>query len=229
MTGGSVIASRRNLSTRPLDYELGGSLVPNLQRISRFASRYPPPGFSSLSGTRLRPRSAFSSGSFDVTDDLEDSFLSSQLFGATSPDWNEATHSPYLGGSVASQIGDPVEPALSSLYLNEEGLANWRGECVEETAMGALVTNYGIMSVRLHDGVRVDLTVDKAIRILNYQSNIILALGSNGASAALIHPSGSVYQYGSRVEITTPDSVGNTKSDKCKHDFCRIKLYLDAD
>lgn len=43
------------------------------------------------------------------------------------------------------------------------------------------------------------------------QSNIILALGSNGASAALIHPSGSVYQYGSRVEITTPDPIGNTK------------------
>lgn len=87
----------------------------------------------------------------------------------------------------------------------------WRGECVEESAMGALVTSHGIISVHLHNGVRVDLTVDKAIRLLNYESNIILALGSNGASAAMIHPSGSVYQYGSRVEITTPDPVGNTK------------------
>ncbi len=47
--------------------------------------------------------------------------------------------------------------------------------------------------------------------LFDLQSNIILALGSNGASAALIHPSGSVYQYGSRVEITTPDPIGNTK------------------
>ena len=35
--------------------------------------------------------------------------------------------------------------------------------------MGALVTKNGVISVRLHSGVQVDLTVDKAIRLLNYQ------------------------------------------------------------
>lgn len=43
------------------------------------------------------------------------------------------------------------------------------------------------------------------------QNNIVLALGGNGASAALLHPNGRTYQYGSRVEILAHDSRGNDK------------------
>ncbi len=56
----------------------------------------------------------------------------------------------------------------------------WRGECVEESAMGALVTSHGIISVHLHNGVRVDLTVDKAIRLLNYQVGYMSEISGNG-------------------------------------------------
>lgn len=43
------------------------------------------------------------------------------------------------------------------------------------------------------------------------RSGIVLALSSTGSSAALIHPNGRVYQYGSRVEILTNDTHGNNK------------------
>jgi hypothetical protein len=99
----------------------------------------------------------------------------------------------------------------SFLYLDDMDASAWQGEPVEELAMGALVTGQGIISIRLHSGVRVDLTVDKAVRVINNKSNIILALSGNGSSATLIHPSGCVYQYGSRVEITTSDPRGNSK------------------
>jgi len=57
----------------------------------------------------------------------------------------------------------------------------------------------------------VDTTIDKGIRVLSEQSKIIISLSPDGDSAALIHPSGLVYAYGSRVEITTTDGNGNTK------------------
>lgn len=46
---------------------------------------------------------------------------------------------------------------------------------------------------------------------IQLQSKIIISLSPDGDSAALIHPSGLVYAYGSRVEITTTDGNGNTK------------------
>jgi len=101
-------------------------------------------------------------------------------------------------------------PEQQNAFAFDEDL-HWRGEPIEELAMGALVTAQGIISVRLHSSLRVDITVDKAIRIINHKSRIIMALSSNGANAALIHPSGRVYQYGSRVEINTVDPRGNSK------------------
>lgn len=100
------------------------------------------------------------------------------------------------------------------------------------------------MSLRLHDRLRVDMTIDKAIRVINVkvfsnlknkkntdaenyfcelnphnsffffhsQNNIVLALSGSGSAAALMHPNGRVYQYGSRVEIVAHDiNHGNNK------------------
>jgi len=75
-----------------------------------------------------------------------------------------------------------------------------------------LVTPSGVMSLRLRDMLRVDITVDQAIRVINTKNNTVLALNETGASAALIHPNGRVYQYGSRVEILAQDlRNGNNK------------------
>lgn len=76
---------------------------------------------------------------------------------------------------------------------------------------GPSVTPHGIITLRLHDRVRVDISLDRAIRVVNMRSGIVLSLSSSGSSAALIHPNGRVYQYGSRVEILANDAQGNNK------------------
>ncbi|KAF5303287.1 hypothetical protein FQA39_LY10026 [Lamprigera yunnana] len=57
------------------------------------------------------------------------------------------------------------------------------------------ISAQGVVSLRLHDRVRVDVSLDKAVRIMNYKSGIVLALSPTGSSAALLHPNGRVYQY----------------------------------
>ncbi|CAH2209420.1 jg26425, partial [Pararge aegeria aegeria] len=74
------------------------------------------------------------------------------------------------------------------------------------------VTPHGTVCMRLRDRVKVDMTIDGAVRLTNAKNNIILALSRSGASAALIHPNGRVHQYGSRVEIQARQQQGNNKT-----------------
>lgn len=53
----------------------------------------------------------------------------------------------------------------------------------------------------------VDMTLDKAVRVINCKSRIAISLASTASSAALIHPNGKVYQYGTRVEIVAYDGM----------------------
>lgn len=55
------------------------------------------------------------------------------------------------------------------------------------------------------------MTIDGAVRVINGKNNIVIALSRTGASAALIHPKGRVYHYGSRVEIQARHQQGNNK------------------
>lgn len=75
----------------------------------------------------------------------------------------------------------------------------------------AIATTHGILSLRLNHGMRVDLTTDQAVRIINFQSNIVIAMNSAGSVVAMLHPNGRVHQYGSRVEIMAHDPRGNHK------------------
>lgn len=65
---------------------------------------------------------------------------------------------------------------------------------VRPTALPCIIFNF-----------RVYLTLDKSIRLTNSRSRITMSLSSNGGSAALIHPNGKVYQFGSFVEIVAYD------------------------
>lgn len=53
----------------------------------------------------------------------------------------------------------------------------------------------------------IEMTLDRAVRVLNSRSKVALALSNTGNSAALIHPNGRVYQYGSKVEIVAYDGM----------------------
>lgn len=84
----------------------------------------------------------------------------------------------------------------------------WQDESI---LCGTTVSSQGVISLRLHDRIRVDISLERAVRIVNYKSGIVMALSSSGSSSALLHPNGRVFQYGSRVEIMALDSQGNNK------------------
>ncbi|GLV36908.1 wurstfest [Carabus blaptoides fortunei] len=107
----------------------------------------------------------------------------------------------------------------------------------QDEPLGSGVTTHGIISLRLHDNIRVDMTLDRAIRIMNYKSNIAVAVSASGSTAALLHPNGRVYQYGSRVEILAYDkhTNGNNKYAKMWYkgvsftsDQCALVYLVDS-
>lgn len=100
---------------------------------------------------------------------------------------------------------------------------------------GTTITPHGVISLRLHERIRVDITLDRAIRIVNMKNGIILALSASGSSSALLHPNGRVLQYGSRVEILALDNQGNNKYAKMWYkgvsftsDQCALVYLVDS-
>lgn len=74
-----------------------------------------------------------------------------------------------------------------------------------------MISPHGVITLRLNERIRVDISPEKAVRVANAKNGIVLALSASGSSSGLIHPNGRVYQYGSRVEIMANDSQGNHK------------------
>ncbi|XP_034950108.1 uncharacterized protein fest [Chelonus insularis] len=130
-------------------------------------------------------------------------------------------------------------PIINSYYGNseEKGIYSdcWREQDSENLSVGAVATPYGTISLRLHNRIRVDMTVDRAIRVINFKNNIVLSLSGSGSASALLHPNGRIYQYGSRVEILAHDSNGNHKYAKMWYkgisftsEQCALVYLVDA-
>lgn len=91
-----------------------------------------------------------------------------------------------------------------------------------------------MIALRLRDRIRVDISLDRAIRMANMKSGVVMTLNATGSSSTLIHPNGRVYQYGSRVKIMALDSQGNNKYAEMWYkvvnftrDHCAL-VYLDS-
>ncbi|XP_047364490.1 uncharacterized protein LOC124954903 isoform X3 [Vespa velutina] len=116
-------------------------------------------------------------------------------------------------GAIWRQPRTPKTMA-TPYYTAEEACLyteNWREHETDASAGGAVATPHGTISLRLRNRIRVDMTVDRAVRVINFKNNIVLSLSCSGAAAALLHPNGRIYQYGSRVEILAHDTHGNNK------------------
>ncbi|BFG06224.1 uncharacterized protein DMAD_04779 [Drosophila madeirensis] len=72
---------------------------------------------------------------------------------------------------------------------------------------GPMAMSNGTIQLRLRDGVRIDMTLDKAVRVLNQRSMVAVALSRNTSNSAMIHPNGRILQSGSKVEIVTYDGM----------------------
>ncbi|GLV41667.1 wurstfest [Carabus blaptoides fortunei] len=76
--------------------------------------------------------------------------------------------------------------ALPRTIRRQNPLNETRGE----EPLGFGVTTGGIIRLCLHDNIRVDMTLDRAIRVMNYNNNIAVAVSASGSTAALLHPNG---------------------------------------
>ncbi|XP_033255288.1 uncharacterized protein LOC117194936 isoform X2 [Drosophila miranda] len=72
---------------------------------------------------------------------------------------------------------------------------------------GPIDMTNGTIQLRLRDGVRIDMTLDKAVRVLNQRSMVAVALSRNCSNSALIHPNGRILQSGAKVELVTYDGM----------------------
>ncbi|KAH8416041.1 hypothetical protein KR222_007164 [Zaprionus bogoriensis] len=74
---------------------------------------------------------------------------------------------------------------------------------------GPIAMANGTIQLRLREGVRIDMTLDGAVRVLNQRSMVAVALSRNSTNSALIHPNGRILQSGLKVEIVTYDGMKN--------------------
>ncbi|XP_037044934.1 uncharacterized protein LOC119080632 isoform X1 [Bradysia coprophila] len=89
------------------------------------------------------------------------------------------------------------------------GLANGVTGNDSSRSIAPVALPNGIIQLCLRNGIRVDMTLDKAVRVTNTLSDIVISLSSGGDSAAVNHPNGKVYQLGPFVEITAFDGKMN--------------------
>ncbi|KAI4494475.1 hypothetical protein M0802_008967, partial [Mischocyttarus mexicanus] len=186
--------------------------------------------------TPMRPRSLYTAHSYHAqTEDTNFQRYSelSKYFETPPPpadQWNGITS----GANTYSSSPGPIwrksrnpKTITAQYYPTDEGCVytdNWRelhetdingggggGGGGGTTSRGAFTTPHGTISLRLRNRIRVDMTVDRAVRVINFKNNIVLSLSSSGSASALLHPNGRIYQYGSRVEILAHDTNGNNK------------------
>lgn len=71
----------------------------------------------------------------------------------------------------------------------------------------------GYVSIMVHNDIRIDITVDGAIRMVNNKVNMKLSITPSEKISALLSPAGTMCQYGSRIE-TVGFGKGKTNN-KC--------------
>ncbi|KAI4478409.1 hypothetical protein M0804_012063 [Polistes exclamans] len=175
--------------------------------------------------TPMRPRSLYTALSYHAqTEDTNFQRYNelSKYFETPPPpaeQWNGITTSAtnYSSSGAIWRKSRTPKTIPAQFYPTDESCVypdNWREQHetdVGGTARGALTTPHGTISLRLRNRIRVDMTVDRAVRVINFKNNIVLSLSSSGSASALLHPNGRIYQYGSRVEILAHDTNGNNK------------------
>ncbi|KAG8039465.1 hypothetical protein G9C98_008108 [Cotesia typhae] len=176
----------------------------------------------------LRPRSLYTNYNYHSSE--------SNFPFLDSPSNEHWTGTPNFSGSNWRQRSSS-KSLVTPYYPSEDNAAygeNWRDHDIEGPS-GTIATPHGTISLRLHNRIRVDMTVDRAVRVINFKNNIVLSLSGSGSAAALLHPNGRIYQYGSRVEILAHDSHGNNKYAKMWYkgvsftsEQCALVYLVDA-
>lgn len=80
------------------------------------------------------------------------------------------------------------KPMNLAYYGSEDiGYANdsWREHETDAVIGGAIATPYGTISLRLHNRIRIDMTVDKAVRVINFKVRFLAFCFSQGTICSI--------------------------------------------
>ncbi|XP_077552858.1 uncharacterized protein LOC144167477 [Haemaphysalis longicornis] len=87
----------------------------------------------------------------------------------------------------------------SQVDLGSHGGDVWQS--LQEMYNGPVVTNYGTVSFILKHGMRVDITMDYAVRVVNFTMHCTAAIDGPGDRSCVCHPCGRAIQEGVNVDI----------------------------
>lgn len=76
---------------------------------------------------------------------------------------------------------------------------------------GPVPTPDGLIEIRLRDGIKVLITIDRGVLVINQSNNIRLAMSHNFASTALDHPNGRVFQQLQRIDLVVYDGMKHNR------------------
>ncbi|XP_013112134.2 uncharacterized protein LOC106090475 isoform X2 [Stomoxys calcitrans] len=83
--------------------------------------------------------------------------------------------------------------------------------------LGPVAMLNGTIQVRLRCAVRIDMTLDRAVRVYNHRTMVAIALSNNCNRSAVIQPNGRVLQMGNKVEIVTYDAMQSNNYVNSRH------------
>ncbi|XP_077507089.1 uncharacterized protein LOC144116243 [Amblyomma americanum] len=121
------------------------------------------------------------------------------LHGFTDRGEEHATGTPHTAGT---------ENAQSRTSLNEaRRRAQAQAAAVEryllEVYYGPVVTKSGVVSVFLKHRIRVDISIDNAVRVVNFTKHSMAAINRLGDRTCVCHPCGRVLQEGVSMDLMT--------------------------
>ncbi|KAK8772997.1 hypothetical protein V5799_012469 [Amblyomma americanum] len=109
--------------------------------------------------------------------------------------------------TAKSQPGGAEDAPFSTVSDEGHGDALVDPEVIEhyllEVYYGPLVTSSGTVSMFLKHHVRVDISVDRAVRVVNFAKHCMAAFSRFGDRSCVCHPCGRALQEGCTVDVET--------------------------
>ena len=89
-----------------------------------------------------------------------------------SDQWNGIGATTYSSSAAIWRQPRNQKSISTPYYATEEACIyteNWRDHDTDATAGAAVATPHGTISLRLHNRIRVDMTIDRAVRVINFK------------------------------------------------------------
>ncbi|XP_053675939.1 uncharacterized protein LOC128726173 [Anopheles nili] len=116
---------------------------------------------------------------------------------------DEIGHTIPPARNTQSQIANAY-PSIMGSYAKP--LFQHQSNLTAQLPFGPFLLDNGVMQMHLRESIRVYMTVDGSVKVVNGNHNIAIAVSSDTTATSMHHPNGIVFQNGSRVDIAAVDA-----------------------